>query len=420
MLAEHAAYVSWTRAIVAILLLFFGSDLSLGQGPVSDATGQHAAQATAGAAATDSPRLAADVEQAIRWLPEDTESIIVARGPLEDGILKDFRGPPPAPAVSVNPAPPPAPNDGHGPFYPPTSSGNPPRPPAGGNGSATLAPSLATVDIAQEPERDFRQEMLGSSLQLFGLAGEAFAQNIAKHRIHFVVSAARRFGLPVIGRASTYQGCELIVFDNAVPDVALKAREQEKLSVELIENNRVVRIDTDVEWGDKDEKLSIWYAKPKPNILIAATDAGVVKTILQRMARPTAASSPLLNFPEWKYVDTKSSVWGIRHRRTVAPIYMVAKAWKNTLPPSALSGVTFSYQPLPTASVAYRLHFTEGVKDILPKVVADDTGMKLVAPTVAERRVSFPRRSDSNGRSSETPWETSFWIRHIMGYIVCP
>ena len=420
MKSEHAACTSWTRAVIVISLLFLGSHLARGQGPTANAAGERVARSAAAVAGTASARSAADYEPAIGWLPENIETIIVVRGPLQDGKLEDFRGPPPAPAVSSSAAPPPAPDDGHGPFYPPASSGNPPRPPAGGNGSATLAPSLATVDIAQEPERDFQQEMLGSSIELFGLAGEAFAQNIAKHKIRFVLAAARRFGLPVIGRALTYLGCELIVFDNALPDVALKAREQEKLNVELIENNRVVRIDTDVEWGDKDEKLSIWYAKPKPNILIAATDASVVKTILQRMARPTASPSPLLSFPEWKYVDTKSSVWGIRHRRTATPIYMVAKAWKKTLPPSSLSGVTFSYQPLPTASVAYRLHFTEEVKDVLPKVVADDTGMKLVAPTVAERKVSFPRRSDSNGRSSETPWETSFWIRHIMGYIVCP
>ena len=424
MLAEHAAYVSWMRAVVAILLLFVGPNLALGQGPTSDATGHRAAHVTAGAAATDSPRLATDVEPAIRWLPEDTETIVVAQGPLEDGILKDFRGPPPDPAVSLNPAPPPspppAPANGNGPFCPPASSSNPP-PPAGANGLATLAPPSLTIEAAQVPRRDFRQEMLGSSLHLFGLAGEAFAQNIAKHRIRFVVAAARRFGRPVIGGASTYEGCDLIVFDNAVPDVALKAREQEKLSIEQIENNRVVRIDTDVEWGEKDEKLSIWFAKPKPNILIAATDAVVVKTILYRIARPAASPSPLLNFPEWKYVDTKAPVWGIRHRRTAAPFYYVFKG--NADFASAMSklvGVSFSYRPRPKTSVQLHFHCTDKPENVLPSIFGKSYDIKPIGPLVAEGRMVIHKQSERDAGQMDTPDGTSFMVQHFMGYVVCP
>ena len=69
-----------------------------------------------------------------------------------------------------------------------------------------------------------------------------------------------------------------------------------------------MRIVTNIEWGDANEKLSIWYAKPKPNVLIAATHAGFLKTVLQRVVHPPAACSPLLDFPEWKYVDTKAGV----------------------------------------------------------------------------------------------------------------
>ena len=80
MKTEHAGYVSWTRTIVAMSLLLFGSYPALGQAPASNATGRRKAQASATVPATDSRRLPADVAQAIRWLPEDTETIILARG----------------------------------------------------------------------------------------------------------------------------------------------------------------------------------------------------------------------------------------------------------------------------------------------------------------------------------------------------
>jgi hypothetical protein len=235
-----------------------------------------------------------------------------------------------------------------------------------------------------------------------------------------VVTGGRRFGLPVIARESTYEGCELIVFENAVPDVAVQGRGQEKLSLEQIEKNRVVRIDTDVEWGEKDEKLSIWYAKPKPNILIATTDAGFVKTMLQRIARPAMSSSTLLDFPEWKYVDTQAPVWGIRHRRTATPFYIVAKTSKDGFPFSDLSGFTFSYQPQPATSVLLHFHFTEKARDVLPRVIQKDLGAKLISPLVAGRKVAIHEQSGAVEWNSDTPQEMSFMIHHFMGYVVCP
>ncbi|MFZ1936999.1 MAG: hypothetical protein WBL72_23080 [Thermoguttaceae bacterium] len=378
----------------AIGMIFAASALFMGACPL---LGQVAATKSPPAVAVAKPpALAADVEQAIRWLPEDTESIVVVQGPLQHGTLKDFRDPPPPPVVSVGSA--------SSPFQ--------------AVSPATPGPPTLTFDAVPQPEADFRQEMLGASTQLFGLAGEAFIENISKHGIRFVVEAARQFGRPVIGSASTYEGCELIVFDRGVPDAPVRAREKEKLAIEQIGNNRVVRIDTDARWGEKDERLSVWYAKPKPNVLIAATNARFLSSILQRIGRPGAPPSSLLGFPEWKYVDTKSSVWGVRHRRTNTEIYIISRPWDH--PPPALIGVTFSYQPRPTESVAYRLHFAEETKNPLSRAVNDKTGMKLVAPTVAERRITLHKGADTGARDSATRAYMCFLIQHVMGYVVCP
>ena len=40
-------------------------------------------------------------------------------------------------------------------------------------------------------------------------------------------SRTRQFGRPVIGRASMYEGAELMVFDAAIPDVGVQAKPDE-------------------------------------------------------------------------------------------------------------------------------------------------------------------------------------------------
>ncbi len=374
---EYAYCVNWMRIIVTISVLFGGSYSALAQAPAS------------------TTRLPADVEQAIHWLPENTESIMVARGPLQDGVLKDFRDPRPSPFVSI-----------------------PAAPPSRTNGPAKLGPP--TVAFPPEPKLGFQQEILASATWLFGLAGKAFSENISKHKVRLVVAGARRFGVPVIGRASTYEGCELILFDTAVCDVGIQAKPKERLSIEQMENNRVVRIDTDVEWGDKDEKISIWYAKPKPNILIAATHAGFLRTMLQRVAHLPAARTPLLDFPEWRYVDTQASAWGIRHRRTATPIWTVAKAWEEPLPPTALNGITYYYRPRPSNSIVLRWHFSEQSRAALPRAIKNDPKTKLITPLVTEQKLVIREPSDAGEGESLTPDYASFWLSHLMGYVVCP
>ncbi len=190
--------------------------------------------------------------------------------------------------------------------------------------------------------------------------------------------------------------------------------------MERIENNRVVRMDSGIEWGEKDEKISVWYAKPRPNILLAATNASFLKSTLQRIARPATTRSALFDFPEWKYVDTQAPVWGIRHRRTAMPIYILAASSKDGFPFAELSGITFSYQPRPTATVSVQLHYPKEAEGILPRVVAKESHAKLISPSVVESRMTIGKTSNASEWPLGAPWEASFIIHHFMGYTICP
>jgi hypothetical protein len=378
--------------------------------PVSD---RAPTQPSPSVPAGESHGLPQDVLQVIRWLPEDTESIMLAQGPLQDGTLRDFHDP--LPPIS------PFPTAGDAPTTAKAGEVENARviyagPPTG---DSPARGAIAPKPI-QQPLPDFRQESLASSAFLFTLSGKAFIRNISTHEVRFVVAAARHFGLPVINSESTYEGCEIIVFRDAVPDVGVQAAARERVSMVQIERNGVVRLDTEERWGVSHDKVTVYFAKPKPSVLIAATNAEFLKTVLQRIAQTPETRTPLLDFPEWKYVDVQSPVWGVRHRRTATPIYILAKTEKGGLPFSELNGISLSYDLKPATCVAWRFHFTEKAQDAVRQAVTERSGTKLVAPSVVENRLGISTQEAANGPGSNTPSSAMFMVQHLMGYVVCP
>jgi hypothetical protein len=387
-LADH---VAWPVTMIATLFLSALSPAAFAQRQLSKASDGAAARPSSGVSAGESHGLPEDVLQVLRWLPEDTESITLARGPLQDGALRDFRDDLPL-------------------FPQLAATGDSPA-----HGVVAAAPNPT-----QQPLPDFRQELLAASAGLFGVSGKAFIRNINDHKVCFVVGAARRLGRPVIGRASTYEGGQIIVFRDAIPDVGVQARAQERLSMVRIECSGVVRLDTEERWGEKNDKVTVYYAKPKTSILIAATDVRFLETMLQRIAQPPVSRTPVLDFPEWKYVDVQAPVWGVRHRRTATPIYILARTGKNGLPFSELSGISFSYESKPATCVAYRFHFTEKAHDAVRQAVAEASGIRLLAPSVVENRMGIRAQATASEPGSGTPADATFMVQHLMGYVVCP
>jgi hypothetical protein len=386
-----------TATTVAMtLLLFVATCPATAQSPGSRAVGQPPTQTPAGLATVDSRRLPADIEQVIGWLPEDTESVMLIRGSLPKDAIMGTAARPPAPSRPVS-----------------TRVSSADR--AAKSGQPTLV-----LPKSQEPEGDFWKESLKSHIEPhFQLAGEKFGECIANFQIRFIVTGGRRFGLPVIGGASTYEGCDVIVFETPVPDVDARATGRAKLSVLQSARNRIVRIDTGEKWGPQDEPLVIYYAKPKPTVLITATNAGYLATVLERMARPLASRTPLLDFPEWQYVDIGAPVWGVRHRHTTTPFYFVFKGQPGFAEALAkLDGVAFSYQPKPQPSIQLHFHCTDKPENVLPCIFGKQFDIKPVGPEVAEGRAILRSDSASSG-CSPSSWAL-FMMNHLMGYVVCP
>lgn len=139
-----------------------------------------------------------------------------------------------------------------------------------------------------------------------------------------------------------------------------------------------------------------------------------------------ATRTPLLEFPEWKCVDTQSLVWGIRHRRTATPFNFTVFRDDGSFA-SKLVGITFSYQAKPTESVMLQFHCTDKPQNVLPKVIGEDFRTEQISPLVAEARVRINRRrattaieQSPQNRGHYSGSEMQFRIAWFMGYVVCP
>jgi hypothetical protein len=237
-----------------------------------------------------SGRLSPDLEEILGWLPEDTESLMVARG-----------------------------------RYQPL-----PIPPAGQTGRIALETqmvdgqpvqvfrNMTTGQLVPDPapfndERFMRRAIEVSGLGHFEALGSAFMTHIAEQPLRLTVSASRRFG-PVTGipGGSPYEGCRILVFDRAIPEGRVTIAERAQATNFEVGLRTVLTLKTREDWGDN-KKLTLYFCHAEPHVLIAATNEQFLMTALDRMDRPGKSRAFPPELDEWKHLRTDVPLWGIRH-----------------------------------------------------------------------------------------------------------
>src|SRR5690606_41943945 len=58
-----------------------------------------------------------------------------------------------------------------------------------------------------------------------------------------------------------------------------------------------------------------YLCQPQPGLLVCATNRSYLAEVLERMQQPAKMRAFPKDLPEWKHVDVKASVWGLRHYR---------------------------------------------------------------------------------------------------------
>jgi hypothetical protein len=232
--------------------------------------------------------LPARIDEVLYWLPADTETLIVAHGPIPVG---------------------------------------------------------RSDDMAEAPtERIFQFLPI---LLLSAVADEKSAKLLAGAKIELAIQGSRRFQAPSGLGMMRFEGCEMVLFEgNASPacERFLQSIEGQANEVLELRGHRVLVFKKTFE----QDSWTLLATRPKPNVLLCATDRGYLQQVLDRIGKKSETRAMPSNLPEWKFVDVEAPVWAVRHYSQDARMHA------TDLDDDQAVGITFHFLPdIKTARVVY-------------------------------------------------------------------
>lgn len=227
------------------------------------------------------------VEAILKWLPEDTETLVVTSGTFKVPEMTE---------------------EGKGRMVP-------------------LAESLEA--FACHP---------------FGISPEG-GKKLAGREVTLAVEGARKFSHPKSLGMWHYEGCHILILKEDLDDSWSKALAAGDAKVEKISGQDVYCFE--IKQGiPPEDPWTYYFAQPKPNVLLGATNKDYLTETLRRMekGRMEDGGKRALpdDLPEWKQVDRTARFWAIRH-------YANPPADEPIQSPHLLElvarGFTFSFNP---------------------------------------------------------------------------
>ena len=136
-------------------------------------------------------------------------------------------------------------------------------------------------------------------------------KQFSEQKVLCVVEGSRRFTKPQEFGLMPYEGCHIIQFDPEA-DAGLKKAIQTCLDKA---DKKIELAGVKVAVFTEDATWSFFVCRPSPGILMFATNQDYLEETLKRIDKKTTARALPADLPEWKHVDTKARVWGVRHYR---------------------------------------------------------------------------------------------------------
>jgi hypothetical protein len=200
------------------------------------------------------------------WLPPDTQTLMVARGPWRIEIPE------------------------------------PSRDDLGGGDGTSLAENLRTLISGFPAERR---------------AGASRIPPVA-----FALEGSRHFRAPKDLGMMPYEGARILVFQQHLGPTAeiIKRSIVDRSGHPFFGDDPVRKTETiaghEVVWFEREvnsDILKTFIALPRPDVLVCATDRCYLAELLGRMAKKGATRALPADLPEWKHLDVDKSIWAIRH-----------------------------------------------------------------------------------------------------------
>jgi hypothetical protein len=166
-------------------------------------------------------------------------------------------------------------------------------------------------------------------------------KKLAGQEVAIAVEGARNFRGPKQLGMCLYDGCHVLVFRRdlgTAGDSLRKALGSGAIKVKKIAGHDVFCFEE--KW--EQDLWKFFFAQPKPNVLLCATDQGYLTEMLQRMDQGGKKRALPDSLPEWKHVDMNARFWAIRHYGKPREIEHADSPL--SIDPKAV-GLTFSFTP---------------------------------------------------------------------------
>lgn len=196
------------------------------------------------------------IEQVLDWLPADTESIAVARGPFEIG---------------------------------------------------SFTPGEDSTDRAVS-DKELAAFFEDLPLGLLEFKNELLAKHLKGKQIVLALEGGRHFLTPTNLGEMLYEGCAIAVFASDFSgEETVFAKEARAIAsgVEQIEGQQVLEFREKLEA----DTWTTFVALPTKRVLVVATDRKYLGEVLRRLNGGHGQRALLGNLPEWKYVNISARFW---------------------------------------------------------------------------------------------------------------
>ena len=258
-----------------------------------------------------------DLERLMSWLPADTETISVARGPF---VL--------------------------------TSS---------------------TVEHSDAQTHPISDKELAQNFQELPLALLEFKNGLLTK--HLALEGARHFRPPAGLGEMPFEGCAIVFSEGLRTEITSFAKEARSsgAKVEQIEDQEISVFQEKLE-GDT---WTTFVAFPSENVVLVATNRNYLAEVLARLRSHNSQRALPDDLPEWKYVDTNARFWGLRHydksQAQSDPSSPFGGRKSANFPDERAIGLTFVFDP--RCGKSAKITYLSGDTSIATKPSSSPLGM---------------------------------------------
>lgn len=356
-----------------VFLIAVGLTSALGcVGAQRDGGGGSAAQATlnqpgrSSNANDDDNRLPDVVEKALWWLPENTESVSIAKGPFNPDA------------------------------------------------------SRAGLGLKVQQLADFSELSVAAHVWILHLKGlrELSRRHIEPNKVELTISAQFPLQRNIVPDTLKTPGCcRMIVFSKEVTTRVLEALEPHASKVHKIQGKRILEFRSP-EILPSGNSMRVYFARAAPRVLLLATELASLSPVVERIGKRNVSRALPAKLREWKFVDTSARVWGIRHYRRES---MLTSSVSMLRRDQAAQGMVYTFDEKGEASVLLRYVSTNRNRDKLLKQVLFDhyelvVTSRKIANDAAEVRLVLDRAGDGIQKNTRpNPDQASSYLGDLLG-----